>query len=87
MTTNRVNRAPAIPQDSTRVQATTAAAEAVAAGLGGVGVLVADLPASPAVGARAFALDALAPAFGAAVVGGGAVPVPVYYDGSAWAVG
>lgn len=35
---------------------------------------------------RAFVTDALAPAFGAAVVGGGAVRIPVYYDG-AWKVG
>ena len=34
----------------------------------------------------AFVTDALAPAFGAAVAGGGAVRVPVYYDG-AWKVG
>lgn len=35
---------------------------------------------------RAFVSDALAPTFGAAVVGGGAVKIPVYYDG-AWKVG
>lgn len=46
---------------------------------------VATLPAG-FVGMRAFVSNALGPAFGAAVVGGGAVQVPVYYDG-AWKVG
>lgn len=36
---------------------------------------------------RSFVTDALAPTFGATVVGGGAVPVPVYYDGTNWKVG
>jgi hypothetical protein len=31
--------------------------------------------------------DALAPTFGATVVGGGAVAVPVYSDGTNWKVG
>ena len=47
---------------------------------------VATLPAAVA-SARAFVNDALAPAFGAAVVGAGAVSVPVYYDGAVWKVG
>jgi hypothetical protein len=34
-----------------------------------------------------IAIDALAPAFGATVVGGGAVKVPVYSDGTNWKVG
>lgn len=38
-------------------------------------------------GARAFVTDALAPAFGATVVTGGAVAVPVYSDGTNWKVG
>lgn len=38
-------------------------------------------------GARAFVSDALTPAFGATVVGGGAVKVPVYSDGTNWKVG
>jgi hypothetical protein len=38
-------------------------------------------------GARAFVSDALTPAFGATVVGGGAVAVPVYSDGTNWKVG
>lgn len=38
-------------------------------------------------GARAFVTDALAPVFGSAVSGGGAVGVPVYSDGSTWLVG
>jgi hypothetical protein len=50
-------------------------------------VLVAALPAAPPAGSRAFATDALAPAFGAAVVGGGGVFVPVFFNGAAWIVG
>lgn len=38
------------------------------------------------VGMASFVSDALGPTFGAAVVGGGAVQIPVYYDG-AWKVG
>jgi len=52
---------------------------------------VATLPNSTAtgrvVGARAFVTNALTPAFGATAVGGGAVGVPVYYDGTTWKVG
>ena len=47
---------------------------------------VATLPTGIA-GARSFVSDALAPAFGAAVVGAGAVGVPVYHDGTSWKVG
>lgn len=47
---------------------------------------VAALPAGVA-GDRATATDALAPVFGAAVAGGGAVTVPVYHTGAAWFVG
>lgn len=46
----------------------------------------ATLPAGTA-GARAFVSDALAPAFGVAVAGGGAVFVPVFHNGVAWIVG
>ena len=50
---------------------------------------VATLPSASTsgVGARAFVTDALAPVFGSAVAGGGAVPIPVYSTGSAWYVG
>ena len=50
---------------------------------------VATLPSASTigVGARAFVTNALTPVFGSAVVGGGAVPVPVYSTGSAWNVG
>lgn len=47
---------------------------------------VAALPAGIA-GDRAVVTNALAPVFGSAVVGGGAVTVPVYYTGAAWFVG
>ena len=50
---------------------------------------VAALPsaATSGVGARAFVIDALAPTFGATVVTGGTVAVPVYSDGTNWKVG
>jgi hypothetical protein len=38
-------------------------------------------------GARSFVTDALAPTFGATVVAGGAVAVPVYSNGTVWKVG
>jgi hypothetical protein len=51
--------------------------------------LVANLPSASTsgVGAGAFVTDALAPTFGATVVTGGAVAVPVYSDGTNWKVG
>jgi len=50
---------------------------------------VATLPSAvtSGKGARAFVTDALAPTFGATVVTGGAVAVPVYSDGTNWKVG
>jgi hypothetical protein len=48
---------------------------------------VGGLPALPATGARAMVNDALAPVFGSAVVGGGSVVTPVFYNGSTWIVG
>jgi hypothetical protein len=50
---------------------------------------VATLPSAvtSGTGARAFVTDALTPAFGATVVTGGAVAVPVYSDGTNWKVG
>lgn len=50
------------------------------------GYTVAALPAGGA-GMRAHVTDALAPTFGAAVVGGGAVVIPVFYNGAAWIAG
>jgi len=52
-------------------------------------VAVASLPAAATAGAgaRMFVNNALSPVFGSAVVGGGAVTVPVYSTGSAWNVG
>lgn len=50
------------------------------------GYTVATLPAGTQ-GDTAFVTNALAPAFGAAVVGGGAVVIPVFYDGTNWIVG
>lgn len=47
------------------------------------GYTVATLPAGTA-GDRAHVTDALAPAFITAVVGGGAVVTPVFYDGANW---
>ena len=49
------------------------------------GYTVAGLAAlTPNVGETAYVTDALAPAYGVAVVGGGAVVVPVFYNGAAW---
>jgi len=50
---------------------------------------VATLPsaATSGAGARAFVTNALAPTFGATVVTGGSVAVPVYSDGTNWKVG
>jgi hypothetical protein len=50
---------------------------------------VATLPSASTSGAgsRAFVNNALAPSFGATVVGGGTVAVPVYSDGTNWKVG
>lgn len=47
---------------------------------------VATLPTG-SIGMRAMVTDATAPAFLAAVVGGGASIVPVYHDGVSWKVG
>jgi hypothetical protein len=50
---------------------------------------VATLPSAvtSGKGARSFVTDALTPTFGATVVTGGAVAVPVYSDGTNWKVG
>jgi len=50
---------------------------------------VATLPSAITLGkgARSFVTDALAPTFGATVVTGGAIAVPVYSDGTNWKVG
>lgn len=50
------------------------------------GYTVATLPAG-VIGARAYVTNALAPAFGAVVAGGGAVTIPVFYNGANWIVG
>lgn len=51
--------------------------------------LVADLPsaADSGLGSRLFVSDATGPTFGSVVVGGGAVAVPIYSDGTNWRVG
>ena len=51
-----------------------------------LGYTVATLPTGT-VGMMAYVTDALAPTFGATVVGGGAVVIPVFYNGSNWIVG
>jgi hypothetical protein len=50
-------------------------------------VTVAKLPAEPAVGEQWIVTDATAATFGAAVVGGGANVVPVWWNGTAWRTG
>lgn len=47
------------------------------------GFTVAGLPAGT-VGMIAYVTDALAPSFGTTVVGGGAVTIPVFYNGANW---
>ena len=47
------------------------------------GYTVATLPAGT-VGMRAYVTDATLPTYNAALVGGGAVTVPVFYNGAAW---
>ena len=49
--------------------------------------LVSELPASARAGVRGFVTNATSPTFGATVVAGGSVGVPVYFDGSAWRCG
>lgn len=48
---------------------------------------VSTLPTAGTAGRRAFVNNALTPIFLSAVVGGGAVTVPVYDNGTAWIVG
>jgi hypothetical protein len=47
------------------------------------GYTVATLPPGT-IGMRAYVTDATAPAYNAALVGGGVVTVPVFYNGAAW---
>jgi len=49
--------------------------------------LVSELPASTQAGVRGYVTDATAPAFAAAVAGGGTVGVTVYFDGTIWRCG
>jgi hypothetical protein len=51
-----------------------------------LGYTVATLPTG-VTGARAYVTNALAPTFGATVVTGGAVTIPVFYNGTNWIVG
>ena len=48
------------------------------------GYTVAALPAAGTAGRRAFVTDATTPTWNAALVGGGAVVVPVFDNGVAW---
>ena len=48
---------------------------------------VATLPAAGTAGRRAFVSNALTPVALSAVVGGGAITVPVFDNGSSWIVG
>jgi hypothetical protein len=63
----------------------TAGAKWINVGTSTVAALVAAATAGN--GARAFVTDALTPTFGSAVIGGGAVSVPVYSNGTTWNVG
>jgi hypothetical protein len=48
------------------------------------GYTVATLPASPAQGDMAYVTDAITPTYNGTLTGGGAVVVPVFYNGAAW---
>ena len=48
---------------------------------------VATLPAAGTAGRRAFVNNALAPVALSAVIGGGAITVPVFDNGTTWIVG
>jgi hypothetical protein len=52
-----------------------------------LGYLVASLPAAGTAGRRAYVTNALTPIALSAVVGGGAVTVPVFDNGTTWIVG
>lgn len=47
------------------------------------GFTVASLPAG-VIGTRAYVTDATAPTLGAALVGGGLITIPVFYNGTIW---
>jgi len=51
------------------------------------GYTVATLPAAGSAGRRAHVTNALTPVFGSAAVGGGAVIIPVFDNGTTWIVG
>ena len=70
-----------------RIPALTITAGAKWINVGSSTVALLPAAATAGLGARAFVTDALTPAFGSAVVGGGAVAVPVYSDGTSWLVG
>jgi hypothetical protein len=48
---------------------------------------VATLPAAPGAGATAIVTDSSGTTFAAALIGGGANTVPVYYNGTSWRIG
>ena len=51
------------------------------------GYTVGTLPSNPSTGDRVYVTDALVPVILSAVAGGGAVVVPVFYNGTIWIVG
>ena len=55
--------------------------------LGSATYTAATLPGAPVAGDRAVVTDANSTTFLAAVAGGGANKVPVFYDGSGWKIG
>jgi hypothetical protein len=64
------------------VTGTIASASTVKTG----GYTVATLPAAGTAGRRAYVTNALTPTYGSAVVGGGAVVIPVFDNGTIWIV-
>lgn len=85
MVTGRVNRLPQQAQNPTQ-QREKATANAAVAG-SQTSVDFADLPATPTIGQRAFINDSTTAVFYDVAAGGGALPVPVFWDSTQWLVG
>ena len=71
----------------TTVSPTTSKGLVVTGTIRKFGYTVATLPTAGVAGRCAYVTNALAPTFGAAVAGGGAVVIPVFDNGAAWIVG
>lgn len=79
-------RAQLLNEDGTLSLPWTRFFQSITAAIAPTGVAVGDLGA-PTLGARSLVTNALSPAFGTPVVGGGSATAPVYADGVVWRVG